>query len=79
MPSPFPPNAEAGANSLFLPCLWFGGEAFAARADAVGGWLAFIPPPKATRDFEATLGDLVPPLDKSARQGEKWPFQPLEV
>ena len=36
-PSPIPPNAKAGANSLFLPCLWFGGEAFAARADAVGG------------------------------------------
>ena len=39
------------ALSTLPPCLWFGGEAFAARADAVGGWLAFIPPPKATRDF----------------------------
>lgn len=36
-PPPTPPNAKAGANSLFPPCLWFGGEAFAARADAVGG------------------------------------------
>ena len=53
-PSPIPPNAKAGANSLFLPCLWFGGEAFAARADAVGGLVGVHP---AAKGHSRLLGD----------------------
>ena len=41
-----PAKCQGWGEFALPPCLWFGGEAFAARADAVGGLVGVHPAAK---------------------------------